>query len=787
MKKGDTTSGGDEDLFAKLNKMTNEELLAKLKELIDKKEYDSEEAQAIDAILAKRDQDKRYEEARKKYEERKAAMHEEVSEIEKGKIKLLLPGPGVLDTDFAAKLGDIYANKRKFFYDIRTGKVVRIALVPANPLSRSSSKKVLGLEEVTKEAFVSMIEEEIVTGKEKKIMINGIEMKVFVKQSLDPGKAGIILQDFKNFVSKLPVIEEVLSFPMPYLVDGKLYLPRKGYDEITHTWLDPNAPEIDPNMPLDEALHWLEDIHSEFAFYSNIDTNREEEKRDADKINSYAKLITPMLRGMYSHISVRTPLYIVKANQPRVGKDYLCDITQIVYTGQAYEFPPISTNEGTDETELKKLIMGILLSGERFFHSSNNEGKLYSAILEQLATNETFADRVLGSNKNVSLPNILEISLSANMGLTYSLDLQERSIIINLFYPKEDPNKRIFKRQDLHGYIRQHRAEILSAIYTLIRNWYEKGMPLSKKPFASFPEWMAICGGVMEAAGLKAPVFDNDVMDTVGANPEIRDVRRLFELGFEASNKALEERGSRALTRSELVEIVKNNDLFSYMKWNTNEQSAKIKLFKLLNGKYRRMIFQINGKDVRLDVIEQTNSTRNEYIFVDASEMQPEQEQTKLQQNNENSQNTESTLNTKKDDQQNQTLYGCIDCNSPYTSTLNFLEEEKNIHNNNKIYNLYTYTNQPPNSNNLLDTLPEPKPSPQPEPEPQPSPEPSPSPAPQVHEPDSPSFNAQAQAAGSIAQPAKPVLDTQAQASRSPHLLLLALYIILHKKNKLLC
>jgi len=65
-------------------------------------------------------------------------------------------------------------------------------------------------------------------------------------------------------------------------------------------------------------------------------------------------------------------------------------------------------------------------------------------------------------------------------------------------------------------------------------------------------------------------------------------------------------------------------------------------------------------------------------------------------------------------------------------------------------------------SNNLLDNQP---PGPQPSPEPQPEPKPQPPPAPQVYEQDSPSFNAQAQATGSIAQPG-PVLDLHTQNSQ---------------------
>jgi len=62
------------------------------------------------------------------------------------------------------------------------------------------------------------------------------------------------------------------------------------------------------------------------------------------------------------------------------------------------------------------------------------------------------------------------------------------------------------------------------------------------------------------------------------------------------------------------------------------------------------------------------------------------------------------------------------------------------------------------------------------------SPEPRPQllPAPQVHEPDSPSLTAQAQAAGSIAQPAKPVLDLHTQNSQQVFLTSLAIRMFLY-------
>jgi len=82
-----------------------------------------------------------------------------------------------------------------------------------------------------------------------------------------------------------------------------------------------------------------------------------------------------------------------------------------------------------------------------------------------------------------------------------------------------------------------------------------------------------------------------------------------------------------------------------------------------------------------------------------------------------------------------------------------------------KLVNPVNAVNSTPNSNNLLDTSPPPEPPPEPQPSPPPEPRPQPSPAPQAHEPDSPSFNAQAQEPGSIAQPG-PVLDLHTQNSQ---------------------
>ena len=76
---------------------------------------------------------------------------------------------------------------------------------------------------------------------------------------------------------------------------------------------------------------------------------------------------------------------------------------------------------------------------------------------------------------------------------------------IELAFSEEDANNRRFESEFLHEEIKGRRAEILSAVAALYRNWAEKGFPKGPTPFTSYPEWAQVVGGVMAAAGLGDP------------------------------------------------------------------------------------------------------------------------------------------------------------------------------------------------------------------------------------------------------------------------------------------
>ena len=476
---------------------------------------------------------------------------------------------------------------------------------------------------------------------------------------------------------KLPIVKRLLPVPVPRLIEGKLKFPMKGYDPSFMSFVAEDAPEI-REMSLEDAKELLLNrVYSEFAF-----------KIAQDKVNAIAHLITPFCRGLFSRETIRSPLFIYLANREGSGKDYGAGIVSIVYQGEAAEDPPVTKAESGSDDEFRKKVVASFKIGRNLLHSSNNKGFLNSAELEALVTKEIYVDRQLGSNTLLEFPNTLTISLSANVGLTYPPDLQRRSIFVNLFLDIEDPNSRVFKNPDLHGWVKAHRSEVLSALYALVHNWVEKGMPKSRQPFASFPEWQAMVGGILEAAGIGTPM-QNDVLNSIGGDEETSSMRQLYELAYQ-------EWGSEWTPKAKIFEELQSPDsaffgLFAYLDWERHPASAKMRMGKLLS-KYAGRILS----DIRLEELKSAghHSNRSQYRFVKVGDSV--QSQSALQNNETEDSNKSDTLGT----------FG----------TLGTFPLEKNIGSNDNIHNIAieksppispispSVAQTPPNSNTLLAT-----------------------------------------------------------------------------------
>ena len=506
------------------------------------------------------------------------------------KKELLLPGEGRPNGEFATELGMYFSDKKVLFYKPNERQVVRLAM---QAVGERKDKKVLVFQPVKSTELITLIEEHFTVGIEKHERLSNY----FVTKSLSPNNAEVTLASEAQFRANLPAIERIYSVPMPLLKDGKLAFPQKGYDPGLRSWLPLDAPEIRTDMKLEDAKALIGRIYREFCFVA-----------EQDRANAIAGLLTQFCRGLYKSETSRTPIFFFKANRERSGKDYCAGIPGIVFEGAAIEDPAISSERETHDDEFRKKVLSTLKSGRGRIHSSNNKGYINSAELERAATAEVITDRQLGSNTMLTYPNTLELSMSANTGITYTPDLAARCVFVNLQFGEEDPNDRKFETPNLHEWIAENRGDILSALYALVRNWCETGMRPGNVPFTSYHEWARVAGGIMEAAGYGSPCKPNDTSDAMGGDRETREMKVLFELAYA---KWGENWINKKDIKSEFMDAESDfSGLFGWLDWSKDEGKAWLKFSRFLD-KYKN-IRVLSG--IRMEVVEaKDHPNRNQY------------------------------------------------------------------------------------------------------------------------------------------------------------------------------
>lgn len=323
-----------------------------------------------------------------------------------------------------------------------------------------------------------------------------------------------------DFRESLKYLNGVYESPFLYTKGGELRVTHNGYNDDCLVYVRQDAPAVQI-LDINEAKQILNECLLDFPFQT-----------EQDKVFAIASIITPMLRGIYGQYGVRTPLFIYLANQQGCGKDYLAGIRQIIYTGRFNEDAPISNDKGSSSEEVDKVFVASALTGQQFMHFSNCRGHLQNASLEKHQTASSIRGRALATNIIIDSENILETSLSGNYGLTFNKDVARRSLFVNLFTEAEDTTKRKFTR-DLHQWIKDNRANVLSAIYTLIKNWWDAGHTLGEGINASYPTWAKYCSGVMQHNNLGDPCASGTmVINDIGGDTETKNISQFNkELG----------------------------------------------------------------------------------------------------------------------------------------------------------------------------------------------------------------------------------------------------------------
>jgi len=178
------------------------------------------------------------------------------------------------------------------------------------------------------------------------------------------------------------------------------------------------------------------------------------------------------------------PVFVFTASQRASGKTTLLQMLILAVLGIG---APAAAWSGSEE-ERRKAVLGYLMEGlpTILWDNVKNGATIASPITEQISTSTSHTDRILAKNKNPIVP-CHTINAFVGNNVRAAGDLASRSLYARLLVDRHDPQNREFKHADPIAWTRDHRGQIIKALYTLLLG----NSRLSETPKTRFKTWCA--------------------------------------------------------------------------------------------------------------------------------------------------------------------------------------------------------------------------------------------------------------------------------------------------------
>lgn len=306
----------------------------------------------------------------------------------------------------------------------------------------------------------------------------------------------------------LPTVSRISSAPV-VRADGSV-VARSCYDPITRVLvnLDPNIENLAvPEHPTDEdvaaARHLLRDVLFERDGSDGYDGWLF--AGEADRANTIALLLTCVLRSAFPLV----PMVVFDGLQRGVGKGTAVKVIAMV----AYGIKLAARATPAKDEEMEKRLISDLLAGRSIIFldeimGSDGTSRLASPSLQTAITTDRMGGRKLGVSESLELDQDAVI-IGAGNNVEHGGDMVRRVLPVRLTTDRPNPDRRNNFRM-IEGpvsWAREHRAELLVAVLTLVRAWYDRGQPAAPKSdgegFGDFIEWERVIGGVLHLAGIE--------------------------------------------------------------------------------------------------------------------------------------------------------------------------------------------------------------------------------------------------------------------------------------------
>jgi hypothetical protein len=179
------------------------------------------------------------------------------------------------------------------------------------------------------------------------------------------------------------------------------------------------------------------------------------------------------------------PATIITSDLRGTGKTKLAQLTSVIITGKE-----AATEAWRGGAELRKSISTAVLDGKRLIIWDNVTTEVRGDALDIVLTSRIWRDRILGSMRSIDMLHSLQPIITGNH-VQVASDTTRRVIGVRLKARDERPELRTdFRHADILGYAREHRAELLSAVLTIVRAYVMAGRPpVEMTRLGSYETW----------------------------------------------------------------------------------------------------------------------------------------------------------------------------------------------------------------------------------------------------------------------------------------------------------
>lgn len=295
----------------------------------------------------------------------------------------------------------------------------------------------------------------------------------------------------------LPYLSMIFETPTMRL-DGS-FLNSPGWDESTGIFFMPrpgehwHIPTNPTSAQIKAAKEALLEVHCDFPF-----------EKECHQAAAIAGILT-LLSGL---TYLNRPLFMWDANVRGAGKTLGADVCSLIATGR--DFPKMT--QGVDESEDRKRITTLAMSGARAVLVDNIVGKFGNAAIDSAITSEgSWEDRLLGLNKTWRGTLLLTWFATGN-NIEVQGDLSRRVIPVKIMSEEERPEHRTgYKHSDLRSWVKAERVRLATAGLTILRGYQVAGKPDQKLiNFGSFEEWSSTVRNAIVWAGFADPYEGNE-------------------------------------------------------------------------------------------------------------------------------------------------------------------------------------------------------------------------------------------------------------------------------------